>query len=162
VNKSITPLKALFDSMDGVIQTWQQRLGNSPHIIASGAVGEAMQAEIDELRAALSQQTKPTHYLDAMGLCYTAARAQFIGMDVDTMVALYRVSNGVLKPEQAWQPISSAPKDGTEIILGSEDDTMVFGLWSKAIGKWLTDSGEPMDWATHWMHRPTPPNGDVK
>lgn len=38
-----------------MIKTWQARLGNSPHIQAQGAVGEAMQAEIDELRAELAK-----------------------------------------------------------------------------------------------------------
>lgn len=33
------------------IKTWKERLENSPHLQACGAVGEAMQAEIDELRA---------------------------------------------------------------------------------------------------------------
>ena len=32
------------------IPTWQSTLGNSPHIVAAGAVGQAMQAEIDALR----------------------------------------------------------------------------------------------------------------
>ena len=32
------------------IPTWRETLGNSPHVVAAGAVGQAMQAEIDALR----------------------------------------------------------------------------------------------------------------
>ncbi len=33
------------------IKTWQERLGNTEHVQACGAVGGAMQAEINELRS---------------------------------------------------------------------------------------------------------------
>lgn len=36
------------------IATWKERLGNSDRIVASGAVGQAMQDEIDALRTALA------------------------------------------------------------------------------------------------------------
>lgn len=41
-----------------MIKTWQERLENSPHLQACGAVGEAMQAEIDELREENARQRK--------------------------------------------------------------------------------------------------------
>jgi len=48
-----------------------------------------------------AQPIEPTHYLDAMGLCYTAERAKFIGIDVASMVALYaapRIAQQVREP----------------------------------------------------------------
>ena len=38
------------------IKTWQEALGHDRPLLACGAVGEAMQAEIDELRAALAER----------------------------------------------------------------------------------------------------------
>lgn len=62
------------------IKTWQERLGNSPHVQASGAVGEAMQAEIDELREAcakLCESINPICY-DTAGYsdCASSIRAR--------------------------------------------------------------------------------------
>mgnify|MGYP000866860921 CR=1 FL=1 len=38
--------------------TWQSTLGNSPHIVAAGAVGQAMQQEIDSLRTRVAELEK--------------------------------------------------------------------------------------------------------
>jgi hypothetical protein len=66
-----------------------------------------------------------------------------------------------------WQPIETAPKDGTEILLG-HSEAVFSGWWSKN-----TDEGE--GWtsgqtniyedyvaypATHWMPLPAPPLPD--
>jgi len=80
---------------------------------------------------------------------------------------------------QAWQPIETAPKDGTKIILfwrcewhdyGNPSDApkITVGYWgaeyvfitAKEDYEWLTTSSNPyVDrcHATHWMPLPTPP-----
>jgi len=59
-----------------------------------------------------------------------------------------------------WQPIESAPKDGTEVLLCSRRGRIASGCWSGADRKnktgfwtWPYIDQEP----THWM--PTPPAG---
>lgn len=40
------------------IPTWRETLGNSPTLVAAGAVGQAMQQEIDALRTRLAEVEK--------------------------------------------------------------------------------------------------------
>jgi len=44
--------------MTNPIPTWRETLGNSPTLIAAGAVGQAMQQEIDALRTENERMTK--------------------------------------------------------------------------------------------------------
>ena len=46
------------------IPTWQEALGNSPTIVAAGAVGQAMQQEIDSLRTRVAELEKDAARLD--------------------------------------------------------------------------------------------------
>ena len=64
-----------------------------------------------------------------------------------------------------WQPVETAPKDGTDLWLFSpHDDPQQF------VGRWIEDEGRVMwqyaddPWAlgpepTHWMPLLEPPNG---
>jgi hypothetical protein len=59
-----------------------------------------------------------------------------------------------------WQPIETAPKDGTNILLGWP--TMVLsGYWAdwRSRKSWVTSRGEYSDKyaPTHWMPLPDPP-----
>jgi hypothetical protein len=51
LDRAIAALSSLTPVPELPVKTWKERLGNSPHIVACGAVGEAMQDEITELRA---------------------------------------------------------------------------------------------------------------
>lgn len=70
----------------------------------------------------------------------------------------------------AWQPIKTAPKDGTRIVLYAAqwtDDGVTLGEWSERIGCWSADAGcmedgpamtsDVLDGPTHWMPVPAPP-----
>lgn len=67
-----------------------------------------------------------------------------------------------LEAEREWQPISTAPKDGTLIIL------FVPGLQGVCPGRWLCNADEGW-WSsygrtanpTHWMPLPTAPKEDT-
>ena len=59
-----------------------------------------------------------------------------------------------------WQPIKTAPKDGTEVLLSSSDGILV-AFWSEVGGYWATPrrKGEA-EWVpapSHWMSLPEPP-----
>ena len=44
--------------MTNPIPTWRETLGNSPALVAAGAVGQAMQQEIDSLRTRVAELEK--------------------------------------------------------------------------------------------------------
>jgi hypothetical protein len=66
-----------------------------------------------------------------------------------------------------WQPIETAPKDGTELLLCSDDGTRVVGRWMKhnhiPISGWCRPIelyGEEVDGfgpVVAWMPLPEPP-----
>ena len=81
------------------------------------------------------------------------------------------VARALLAREQAagWQPIETAPKDGTDVLLYSPDaisDAMI-GHWVDGFGPpgdggaWWPDNDSarfPIDaWPTHWQPLPPPP-----
>jgi hypothetical protein len=75
---------------------------------------------------------------------------------------------------QEWQPIETAPKDGTVIILNCRF-RVVAGYWNLAAGMYGPDTEHPWTWlapyatsyggldghsepaVTHWMPLPDPP-----
>lgn len=76
---------------------------------------------------------------------------------------------------KGWQPIATAPKDGSEVILGFDDSAdMDFYRWNADLAA-RPDHGMPAEqygWAdrtsdpphappTHWMPRPDPPEGSA-
>lgn len=61
-----------------------------------------------------------------------------------------------------WQPIESAPKDGTSIIIYPHTDGGDVGIasWINSVlgdtaGSWRSDYDR--EWPTHWMPLPLPP-----
>ena len=61
-----------------------------------------------------------------------------------------------------WQPIQTAPTDGTEVLAwcaGHETHRIAWfemGLWWRAVG----DGSQTNIQATHWMPLPQPPEDD--
>lgn len=66
-----------------------------------------------------------------------------------------------------WQPMETAPKGGSRILLGYEDETRE-GWWHAAANPpcalWRTDSGRPvmLSYPKGWMAIPTLKNADDK
>jgi hypothetical protein len=64
-----------------------------------------------------------------------------------------------------WQDISTAPKDGTRVLLLTGRSEVAVGFWGinkshlYLLSQWLTDLG-PSSRATHWMPLPAPPRED--
>lgn len=65
---------------------------------------------------------------------------------------------------QAWQPIETAPKDGTEILLFVDPKPQV-GAWHPKAKDWIDQSWEYFfqgPGPTHWMPLPEAPEGGAK
>jgi hypothetical protein len=61
-----------------------------------------------------------------------------------------------------WQPIETAPKDGTSIIAAQAGTAADCGViaWDTDFGRWMDlmdDYDEPNWLPTHWMPLPPPP-----
>lgn len=58
-----------------------------------------------------------------------------------------------------WQPISTAPKDYTPVLIWIPDTEPKYhihvGLWS--IDRWENCHGDELNPPTHWQPLPTPP-----
>lgn len=64
----------------------------------------------------------------------------------------------------AWQPIETAPRDGSEVLLWDRDIAGCdIGVWSAQAGCWINDSHgiglvqQQIHLPSHWMSLPTPP-----
>lgn len=62
-----------------------------------------------------------------------------------------------------WQPIESAPKDGTRILLhmdGTDEPSPAVGEWGMDFWmkkNWCMEAGDYWPGATHWAPLPAPP-----
>lgn len=59
-------------------------------------------------------------------------------------------------PASGWQPIATAPKDGTEVLL-TDGHYKRTGYWARRIGCWSVDTVVVLSSPTHWMPLPAPP-----
>lgn len=59
-----------------------------------------------------------------------------------------------------WQPIETAPKDGTDIVVGCgpwHDPLYGIACWDGALEGWqIWFTDKVVDWPSHWM--PLPPS----
>ena len=57
-----------------------------------------------------------------------------------------------------WQPIETAPKDGTEVLVFSSGK-MFMSFYSHDVGSWCIDGryDDFVEDVTHWMPLPQPP-----
>lgn len=63
-----------------------------------------------------------------------------------------------------WEPIASAPKDGTEILLGHPDGSLSVGWWKPrgaSIG-WTDGGTFSMSWPLYWQPLPAAPTGEQR
>lgn len=58
-----------------------------------------------------------------------------------------------------WQPIETAPRDGTRVLLfrGEWMESMGIGYWSNDWMEFTMVGGECFPGPTHWMPLPPPP-----
>lgn len=59
----------------------------------------------------------------------------------------------------AWQPISTAPKDGTPLLIWTEGAHLIHLFWKNDHWEWLGGGRCPdgQYHMTHWMPLPEPP-----
>ncbi len=68
----------------------------------------------------------------------------------------------------AWQPIETAPRDGTPVDLWMKGGYRVVYFSMDEHGRWVREEGYPVvtrvltEEPTHWMPSPRPPRGHVK
>lgn len=80
-------------------------------------------------------------------------RAQFPDRTYyEEVVSPWNIARAAIAAAEQWQPIETAPKDGTEVLLWHV--RMDIGRWWKVC--WLDREGVGMN-ATHWMPLPPPP-----
>ena len=63
-----------------------------------------------------------------------------------------------------WQPIETAPRDWTEVLLSAQDGVCV-GFWDVEENGWVSDlrgkgNHQWVYGAKHWMPLPEPPKGE--
>lgn len=148
------------------IKTWQDRLGNSAHIKSGGAVGEAMQAEIDELRAALAQPASIDSIDTSMERVHETSKSVQVAQPASEPAAV-----------SGWLPIESAPKvkrtnkpwdESDRVVVRIEHNRDVYAAFGRYIHshatgyEWLVE-GHGGDWSnrvTGWLPLPVAPTVD--
>lgn len=61
---------------------------------------------------------------------------------------------------QGWQPMETAPKDGTEVLVFSKYEDIVIAKWAEWGGRdggWIVGMEYAVSSPTHWMSLPEPP-----
>ena len=106
---------------------------------------------IEQLRARIAE-------LEAEVERLSAAHVKACQANADSQAELAKAEQRVAE----WQPIETAPKDGTRILVKG-DCTIVAGwqfIYSADCYGWaiVNDAWMPERIATHWMPLPTPPS----
>lgn len=62
-----------------------------------------------------------------------------------------------------WQPIETAPKDGTFVLAAEESGYIHIVQWYGKQGFWRTDCYSSIEWQPiHWQPLPNPPNTEAQ
>lgn len=56
-----------------------------------------------------------------------------------------------------WQPIETAPKDGTHVLAYGEKHKIVVVFWREGWSRWFTHPAQYHAYVTHWMPLPDEP-----
>lgn len=147
VSYTYDELLAIFDGDDNVVRPLVLRCQELEAALAAAhAAGRAeMERECDE---AISRIPTVPPGVDTAKLilnsygrrCYDAGRAEG------------------LREAAQWQPMATAPKDGTEVLLTNGSYKRA-GWWAKHRNCWSVDAVVPMAEPTHWMPLPAAPAG---
>lgn len=77
------------------------------------------------------------------------------GVDGDLPGYVEREVRAALAASSGWQPIETAPRDGTPILIPGGMAIWSNGGWQSITG--IAYPGRPIEWpVTHWMPLPTP------
>ena len=142
-------------------------------MITNKMIQQRLHEEIDELRAYIESQLaqpeqEPVAWMDEDGDVLSASVVSGKGL---RNIPLY-TTPPQRKPLTGWQPIETAPRDGTEILMTNGVDVSS-GQWLSEYGGTYDQEGAPngdgcdagwTDWSggmqpdpTHWMPLPPPP-----
>jgi len=96
--------------------------------------------------------------------------------EAEKFLKAYNATYGVgIDPESfGWQPIETAPKDGTEVLLfgradwlgnGSDEDApqIIIGVFDDYLEEWSSKTNNPYSddiYPTHWMPLPSAPTAN--
>jgi len=61
-----------------------------------------------------------------------------------------------------WQPIDTAPKDGTAVLIWDGSDMVVAICEPNLLIPWRSTYGDTIGEPTHWMPLPAPPEADER
>ncbi len=124
-------------------------LGQNPKREAwiTACIAVLLNARKEEREAMIGDMPEPIrrHAMDTLALVAQSIRAAYC----------WGLAN-----RESWQPIETAPRDGTMILVGRWDKgvaTVYSDHWAEDPGCWCDSSGsfQPTD----WMHVPHPPAG---
>ena len=138
-----------------------------------GDYNRCLRDAADELDAALAQiSTKPTNQslrkitapsITAWEILYGPLddeQRREMGMMLASFAAMAigRYFSDAQMPETGWQPIETAPKDGTRVLLSADvDGRIVVGRMGIVTRRWHSVPGKGEMKPTHWQPLPSPP-----
>lgn len=101
-----------------------------------------------------------TAAIDALKECDQDYQADYLIGARPEIVSTFREALRLLSEERArrveWQPIETAPKDGTAILIYHQRADAQ-AVAAPVIGGWFVPRGGPVKNPTHWMPLPEPP-----
>jgi hypothetical protein len=142
-SRGCNPYPDPFETVDGIWVDYTDHM----------RVVRAQEQEIQRLREALDLTRRPQQtYRDRWMIAVRAVRRNHVrAKRAEQEIAALRVS-GAGPDLTPWQPIETAPKDGTWFLAWDPDG----GCYQYRDGPGLIGGGEPEP--THWMPLPAPPS----